>query len=832
MSHKTTLRKLLEIEQNNFAIKLNLISGSEKKIPCDLCLESLNALKDISNQEESDFNRQLAIMIVALLWTHCSPEIKDNLRQIMTPILSTLGFSPSNLMLDDNLRDEGIYSPIGSYFDKLRIITSDLKNQITIKGKEYTLTSFQADLWKAIETSKLLGISAPTSAGKSFLLYLKILDMISKGATKFVYVVPTLSLISQVTSDLSNLLRQHKISEIEILNSYERELEKFIYVVTQERAISIFSEEGLREIDLLVVDEIQNIEKVANDGEDRSKILYDVLIDVRNDIDVGKVLLSGPRLKNIGNLGFEIFGELSTERKTDSPPVLSLTYSISKQKSKFYLNQYSPVFDVPRQITIANHAHIQGIGGVQYNEKFNNYLHATLLCLKDEVNVVFSPTSNQARKSARAYSSIIKRTKNETLYSLANYFRESVHPQYELAKIVELGVAYHTGKTPMHVRRSIESATSKKLLNTLFCTTTLMQGVNLPAKNVIIRNPNLFTKRRSSSIELSAYEFANLRGRAGRLLTDFIGRTVVLDESAFSNTSQGDQDNLFPDEYKEIKTGYKSTYEQHSEFIDDALSENRLVDESPAKSLLTYVRQVLYRHQKSGVSRLKDVGLSIDENLLKETISSFNSLKVPKDVVLSNRYWDPFDLNTLYAIYQDKKLKLPTSVFSSGLYFDLLNCMKEMHNFMPYYFSRYLGSVSDETYMYGIAKSAESWAREKPLNSILMDRFGSNDPDIDNKIDAEIEKLGKYVSFGLPMLLKPISDMGNNDSNIISSIELGVYLPATKFLVDRGIPRETAIKITQLHKDKRKNDLISNLDKNLIKRKLNNWEYEQAAQLL
>lgn len=54
-----------------------------------------------------------------------------------------------------------------------------------------------------------------------------------------------------------------------------------------------------------------------------------------------------------------------------------------------------------------------------------------------------------------------------------------------------------------------------------------MQGVNLPAKNIIIRNPNLFVRKGESSAKLSPYEFANLRGRAGRLLTDFVGRTIV-----------------------------------------------------------------------------------------------------------------------------------------------------------------------------------------------------------------------------------------------------------------------------------------------------------------
>ncbi|EAX8397212.1 DEAD/DEAH box helicase, partial [Salmonella enterica] len=148
------------------------------------------------------------------------------------------------------------------------------------------------------------------------MLYLKTIQMIGEGAKKIVYIVPTLSLISQVTTDLSNLFKIHNIKEIDILNSFEEGRENFVYVLTQERAISVFSQENIKNLDLLIVDEIQNIERADSDNNDRAKILYDVLMDVRTEIHVEKIILSGPRLKNIGGLSFDIFGEVSEEKKT------------------------------------------------------------------------------------------------------------------------------------------------------------------------------------------------------------------------------------------------------------------------------------------------------------------------------------------------------------------------------------------------------------------------------------------------------------------------------------------------------------------------------------
>ncbi len=57
------------------------------------------------------------------------------------------------------------------------------------------------------------------------------------------------------------------------------------------------------------------------------------------------------------------------------------------------------------------------------------------------------------------------------------------------------------GKLPMHVRRNLERAISEKRISNVVYTTTLLQGVNLPAQNVFIRNPHLYMRKRESSAE-------------------------------------------------------------------------------------------------------------------------------------------------------------------------------------------------------------------------------------------------------------------------------------------------------------------------------------------
>ncbi|MCP1319634.1 hypothetical protein [Halomonas sp. 707B3] len=47
------------------------------------------------------------------------------------------------------------------------------------------------------------------------------------------------------------------------------------------------------------------------------------------------------------------------------------------------------------------------------------------------------------------------------------------------------------------------------------------------------------------------------------------------------------------------------------------------------------------------------------------------------------------------------------------------------------------------------------------------------------------------------MLLKPLADMSEDENSILSIIENGAYSKITKYLIAKGVPRDTAIYIKQ-----------------------------------
>ncbi|WAD52851.1 helicase-related protein [Klebsiella pneumoniae] len=105
-----------------------------------------------------------------------------------------------------------------------------------------------------------------------------------------------------------------------------------------------------------------------------------------------------------------------------------------------------------------------------------------------------------------------------------------MHTGYELAEAIEYGVAFHFGNLPQAIRDLIEYNFKIGNIDYLFCTSTLLEGVNLPARSVFI----LTSKKGTRYFE--PVDFWNLAGRAGRLAIELAGDIFcVKDESGTWN---------------------------------------------------------------------------------------------------------------------------------------------------------------------------------------------------------------------------------------------------------------------------------------------------------
>src|SRR5439155_22674093 len=80
------------------------------------------------------------------------------------------------------------------------------------------------------------------------------------------------------------------------------------------------------------------------------------------------------------------------------------------------------------------------------------------------------------------------------------------------------------GPLPRSLPQSVVRAFNSGALRYLVCTSTLIEGVNSKAKNVIVYD-NRVAKRR-----FDFFTFNNIKGRSGRMFEHFVGRVFLFND--------------------------------------------------------------------------------------------------------------------------------------------------------------------------------------------------------------------------------------------------------------------------------------------------------------
>lgn len=829
---------LLRHDLESFAATLEIADGPEP-LPTSTAVRLLNFAEELSRSErEADKNQ--CLLICGMLWEHRRSEWAA-LPQFVMNLLSRIGLAPSMQMVDADFKASGSrYQPLGSIAVEAAIEARNVEHEVLVLGRTpLVLSSFQRDVWQAIETRTRVGISAPTSAGKSFVLLYKALDILGREAGPVVYVVPTLSLIQQVTRDFRSAARQLAMSDVDVLQSYlgadDKRGSKIVYVVTQERALAALAQDdAFRDASLVIVDEVQNVERAADENEERAHTLFDVLLDIVGSRNPRRAVISGPRVENIAQLTRQFFGPDATAISQGLPPVVNVTYAFTKVGAEVSVRQYAPGREVPLEMPVRYPADVAKslFGKKQYRPPVMDFIAQMLRQIApSEGTLVFSPTSVQATKTAVALAERGRwGTSTRGADALVQYVEETVHSKYALQSCLVSGVAFHHGKMPNHVRAAVEQAFASFDVRVLACTTTLMQGVNLPAKNIVARNPNLFVKQHAGrSASLTAYEFANLRGRAGRLLKDFVGRAIILDETAFD---QQELDFDFPEKY--VIAGYAERFERNREDIVGSL---RREEDSAAAGgnadLVVYVRQTVLRFGSGALTRLAAAGIDLTDDEYAVTRQHVERLAVPRAVCARAPYWDPVSLDALYVADASGRIpRVPSNPRTTGFSEQLFDVLLTLQEVVPYYYDKYVGESNLAT-LRSTLSMAQRWASEVPLKEIIT--WAGDDGRVTwEDIDRRLTRVNQNVMYDVPKLLKPLVAIQATDNPILGMIEMGAYRPEIRRMIELGVPRETAVRIGRARgfpAAEAFNDEQLLAAARVVAKQLNYWEQEQLDSL-
>lgn len=792
------LSRLLEHEMLAMATTLRFEIDGIQPLSDSEAVQLANIAERLSRKTADDEKAlNLCLSICALLGEHRRPEWRA-LPALLVQITSRISLGPTAKMLDpdyDHATEK--FSSLGSLLGQFTMAAQILESEVEVApGQRIVLSQFQQRLWEAIDDFQHVGVSAPTSAGKSFVLVNKMVSLLLQSPGELVYVVPTISLINQVTADFKATIRKYGLKNFSVFQTYsadyEREHANTIYVLTQERALAAFGQEAqpFKNLRALVVDEIQNLERAADSNEERAHTLYHVLQEFRSQRPP-KVVIAGPRINNIQELIRDLFGGSHCAIATHASPVMNLAYSFKPDGKKVILKQYSTIRREPITVELLNADIVPEFGKKQYKDKIHAFIHHLVSNLdSDGGTLIFSPTSPQSLTTARALADLMpEQPQAEELIALQEYVARIVHPEYELVKSLGKGVACHHGKLPLDIRRAIEKAFSRSVVRIMTTTTTLMQGINLPAKHIIARNPFLHLKRGPNSASLTGYEFANLRGRAGRLMKDVVGRAIVLDETSFDESDIS----LAELDQKTISHGYKEKFERNRSAIVTDLTEGKVLSSRVEYlDVEVYVRQMIMRYGEDATTRLYATGIVFSMPEFREITRQLSTLKISADVCAANPYWDPLVLDEIRIANEAGIFrKIPRGPFDGALTGTILSTVKHIKEISPFYFDKYLG-IDHDGLLQSIAISAQKWAKETPLHEVIRERKPESSKDIHSLLD----NLTSVIPYGLTKLLKPVVAIQDKENPILSFIEMGAYRPITRRLLEIGIGRETAIPIT------------------------------------
>ncbi|WP_252738320.1 DEAD/DEAH box helicase [Saccharophagus degradans] len=654
---------------------------------------------------------------------------------------------------------------------KLEAIARESENTIfTNEGEEKSaiLTDFQFKLLNFLSSEKSLSVSAPTSAGKSFVLSIDLISRIRKeNKQSIVYIVPTRALITEVSSRIRLSLKNSKIDGVVVRTApFPVPKDKIdraaVYVFTQERLMSfINSDEGSQNITALIVDEAHEIQK----GK-RGIILHSAIEIAIRKFDVKNLFFASPLIKNPVYF-LSLFGKLEEgkyflEAVSPVSQNLILLSEVKNKPNKIEASLLSRGVETPIGIVTTNFKFRDPKG-----KKKANIAHS--IYSGGESVIVFSNGQGEAEDIAFEIKSLLGAFDiPDEISTFIEFIKSEIHPKHPLIESLESGVAFHYGSMPSLVRSGVEELFKGGLVKILCCTSTLLQGVNLPAKHIIIDNP-----KSGKGNPMSRSDFLNLSGRAGRLVQEFHGNIWCINPSTWeSSCHTGEKlqeissaiSELMADGGTAIQKLLESSLDSEKEKDEAEAAFGKIFHDYRESNSLDFIEQ--FRNEKNS-------------NSLDKTVEEIKKVEVtiPNEILENHQSLRPDHLQNLY-------LTLSEILFFEG-YIPASPYVKGSNERMGTIFSVICDCFDwslDDRYRNLISMIASSWIRGEKIGKILSDRVSwveENKPNekISNTIrnclnvlETEIRfKLVKYYSAYIDILKHVLSERGITD--LIEEIE-------------------------------------------------------------
>jgi Helicase conserved C-terminal domain/Type III restriction enzyme, res subunit len=361
-------------------------------------------------------------------------------------------------------------------------------------------------------------LSASTSFGKTHLVF----EIIKKMRySNIVLIFPTIALLSEnlekVIADkgydyFNSNYKIHTLSEVSDIG------DKNLFIYTPERFLSFIEKNEDRvKFDFAFVDEVY---KIDNDylideelKENERDVAYRLAVfyALKSQADI---LLAGPYIdfskpdNNRYNKSFDTF--LSRNE------VLLLDF-----------NNYEIVNKSFNDIKTAKSYVIDDVLKFDFDtidkEGRLNKIIENILAIKENSIIYCSSKNGTESYAKKLIKSQVLGTHDYSAYQdFLDHVGKNFSTEWVVFQALKNGIGIHHGLVPKYIQKEIIALFNAGRLKVLLSTTTITEGVNTSAKNLVV----LHSKKGSK--ELKKFDAKNIAGRAGRFLYHYSGRVIVL----------------------------------------------------------------------------------------------------------------------------------------------------------------------------------------------------------------------------------------------------------------------------------------------------------------
>lgn len=402
-----------------------------------------------------------------------------------------------------------------------------VKESTLYTSKDTYLHVYQRQIFRRFKHDKLnrFFLSASTSFGKTHLVY-EVLRKMAYGNVLLIF--PTIALLSE---NLMRIFLQkeyrwikdaysiHTLSDVDTLEGHN------LFIFTPERYLSFLDKNTLPPtyFNFVFVDEAYKLDNEYLEEEERKENERDVAYRIALDY-----VLANPQIDCLFAGPYIAFDYQQRPSYNPSFDLFLKTYGIE-------LINYNDIEIVQKNEYGAKKPVTLSIGDnatIEAEEKSKPKRFAKIIgqLIRNKENVI---AYNSQRGWVERYAKYliesgeideIDTTPFQNLYDhLCRLFAGGQGAEWVVTRALRYGIGVHHGLVPKYIQNEIISLFNRRIINVLVCTTTITEGINTNAKNVIVLSG------KKGNHPLKKFDAKNIEGRAGRFMNHYTGRVFIMD---------------------------------------------------------------------------------------------------------------------------------------------------------------------------------------------------------------------------------------------------------------------------------------------------------------